>query len=127
MKQPIRAEAAAQPRGPYSQGWRAGDFIFTAGQGATDPATGTYAGADITSQTHQVLRNIEAILTAAGAGMGDVVKVNAFLADLRDFDEFNRAYREHFAEPHPSRTTVGAQLSHGLRVEIEAIAYVGPR
>jgi 2-iminobutanoate/2-iminopropanoate deaminase len=117
VKEPIRIDRAPAPKGPYSQGWRAGDFIYTAGQGATDPATGQYPGPDITSQTHQVLRNIETILGAAGARMGDI----------RDFDAFNAAYRQHFEEPYPSRTTVGAQLSHGLKVEIEAIAYVGPR
>jgi len=127
LKEPVRIESAPKPKGPYSQGWRAGDFVYTAGQGATDPATGEYPGPDVTSQTHQVLKNIETILGAAGAKMGDVIKINAFLADIRDFDAFNAAYRQHFAEPHPSRTTVGAQLSHGLKVEIEAIAYVGPR
>ncbi len=127
MKEPVKIETAPKPKGPYSQGWRAGDFVYTAGQGATDPATGEYPGPDITSQTHQVLKNIETILGAAGAKMTDVIKVNAYLADIRDFEAFNAAYRQHFSEPYPSRTTVGAQLSHGLRVEIEAIAYVGPR
>jgi 2-iminobutanoate/2-iminopropanoate deaminase len=127
LREPIRIEDAPKPKGPYSQGWRAGEFVYTAGQGATDPATGEYAGPDIAAQTHQVLRNVAAILGAAGAKLSDVIKVNAYLADIRDFEAFNAAYRQHFSEPYPARTTVGAQLSHGLKVEIEAIAYVGPR
>jgi 2-iminobutanoate/2-iminopropanoate deaminase len=127
LLQPVRTDQAPPPAGPYTQAWRVGDFIFTAGQGARDPQTGRYPGDDVTSQTHQVLRNIAAVLAAAGASLRDVIKVNAYLADMADFQAFNAAYREHFQEPYPARTTVGAQLAPGLKVEIEAIAYVGPR
>lgn len=121
VKQAIRVQDAPQPGGPYSQGIIAGSLVFVAGQGPTDPHTGTKPE-DIEGQTHQVLRNVAAILRGAGCSLSDVVKVTAHLADLADFAAFNRVYEQYFPEPRPVRTTVGSQLNTIL-VEIDVIAY----
>lgn len=123
-RQEIRTSAAPRPRAPYSQGIKAGGFVFVAGQGPGDPATGAIRGTTIAEQTRYTLENVQAILAAAGATLADVVKVTAHLADLKDFAEFNRVYAEYFPEPRPVRTTVGSQLG-GFLVEIDVIAYVG--
>jgi reactive intermediate/imine deaminase len=121
MKQAIHVSDAPTPGGPYSQGIVAGPFVFVAGQAPVDPAT-RQVPEGIEAQTHQVLRNIAAILRGAGCTMDEVVKVTAHLADINDFDAYNRAYAEYFSEPRPVRTTVGSQLDNGL-VEIDVIAY----
>jgi len=125
-KQQIRTEQAPVPAGPYSQGLRVGDFVFVAGQGPSDPATGKLKGDTIEEQTAQVLDNIKAILEAAGASMGDVVKSTVHLSDLALFGRFNTVYAGYFPDPKPVRTTVGSQLP-GILVEIDVIAYVGDR
>jgi 2-iminobutanoate/2-iminopropanoate deaminase len=111
------------PAGAYSPAIRAGDLVFVSGQVPRNPATGQIAG-DITAQTKQVLENLRAVLATAGARLDDVVSVNAYLADIRDWEAFNAAYGEVFRPPYPTRTTVGAGL-HGFLVEISAIAHVG--
>ena len=121
MKQAIRVEDAPTPGGPYCQAIVAGPFVFVAGQGPSDPAT-RQVPEGVEAQTHQVLRNVAAILRGAGCTMDDVVKVTAHLADLADFDAYNRVYEQYFAEPRPVRTTVGSQL-HDILVEIDVIAY----
>lgn len=88
-----------------------------------DPATGSMP-VGIEAQTHQVLRNVRSILGAAGAGMNDVVRVTAHLADIRDIGIFNRVYAEYFTPPYPVRTTVGSQLQ-GILVEVDVIAVSG--
>src|SRR5579864_6291774 len=108
MKQAIRVQDAPTPGGAYSQGIIAGPLVFVAGQGPTDPATGNKPDG-IEAQTHQVLRNVAAILRGAGYTMDDVVKVTVHLADINDFDAYNRVYAEYFSEPRPVRTTVGSQ------------------
>ena len=123
-KQQITTKSGASPIGAYSQGLRAGDFIFVSGQGPLDPATGQIVGDNIEEQTARVLENIKAILAAAGATMADVVKVSAHLSDLALFDRYNKVYSTYFPDPKPTRTTVGSQLL-GILVEIDAIAYVG--
>ena len=123
-KQLIKPDTGAAPMGAYSPGLRVGDFIFVSGQVPRDPATGKIVGETIEEQTAQVLENIKAILAAAGATMADVVKVNAHLADLALFERYNQVYATYFADPKPTRTTVGSQLL-GFLVEIDAIAYVG--
>jgi len=120
MKQSIVTKNAPVPAGPYSQAIISEPFVFVAGQGPADPKTGAIA-ADIQAQTRQVLTNIRQILEASGCTMDDVVKVSAFLADLKDFDAYNQVYKEFFTEPFPVRTTVGCQLSNIL-VEIDVIA-----
>ena len=123
-KQPIFTTTGAQPVGAYSQGLRAGDFVFVSGQGPLDPKTGNVVGNSIEEQTARVLENIKAILEAGGASMADVVKVTAHLSDLSLFERYNRVYASYFPDPKPARTTVGSQLL-GILVEVDAIAYVG--
>jgi 2-iminobutanoate/2-iminopropanoate deaminase len=125
-KQRISTTTGAQPVGAYSQGLRAGDFVFVSGQGPLDPKTGKVVGNTIEEQTVRVLENIKAILEAGGASMADVVKVSAHLSDMSLFERYNRAYASYFPDPKPTRTTVGSQLP-GILVEIDAIAYVGRR
>ena len=123
-KQQITTKSGASPVRAYSQGLRAGDFIFVSGQGPLDPATGKIVGETIEEQTARVLENIKAILAAGGATMADVVKVSAHLSDLGLFDRYNKVYATYFPDPKPTRTTVGSQLL-GIMVEVDAIAYVG--
>jgi 2-iminobutanoate/2-iminopropanoate deaminase len=125
-KQQITTKAGASPVGAYSQGLRAGDFIFVSGQGPLDPATGQIVGDTVEEQTARVLDNIKAILEAGGATMADVVKVSAHLSDLALFERYNKVYSKYFPDPKPTRTTVGSQLL-GILVEIDAIAYVGEK
>jgi 2-iminobutanoate/2-iminopropanoate deaminase len=123
-KKIIQTSSAPVPIGPYSQGLRVGNFIFTAGQGPINPATRQVAGDTIEEQTAQTLENIKAILEAAGASMADVVKTTVHLSDLGLFTRFNAVYTQYFPDPKPVRTTVGSQLI-GILVEIDAIAYKG--
>jgi 2-iminobutanoate/2-iminopropanoate deaminase len=123
-KQQITTTTGASPMGAYSQGLRAGDFIFVSGQGPLDPETGKIVGDTIEEQTARTLENIKAILEAGGATMADVVKVTAHLTDLSNFAAYNKVYATYFPDPKPVRTTVGSQLL-GMLVEIDAIAYVG--
>ena len=123
-KRQITTQSGAQPIGAYSQGIRAGDFIFVSGQGPLDPATGKLIDGTVEEQTARVLENIKIILAAGGATMAEVVKVSAHLSDVADFQAFNRVYATYFPDPKPARTTVGSQLM-GILVEIDAIAYVG--
>lgn len=122
MKQKIQTDKAPTPNGAYSQGIRTGNMIFVAGQGPRDPITNEKAET-IEEQTHQVLTNVKNILEAGGGQLSDVVKVTAHLADLKDFQAFNRVYMEFFEEPLPVRTTVGSQLNNML-VEVDVIAVV---
>ena len=125
-KQQITTKSGASPIGPYSQGLRAGDFIFVSGQGPLDPATGQIAGETIEEQTARVLENIKAILEAGGATMANVVKANAYLSDIENFERYNKVYITYFPDPKPTRTTVGAQLPlKNILVEIDVVAYVG--
>ncbi|NWG22149.1 MAG: RidA family protein [Chloroflexi bacterium] len=123
-RQLITVPNGPRPGGAYSPCLRAGDFIFVAGQGPTDPATGTFVGETIEEQTRQVCENIKTILEAAGASMADVVKATVHLSDLSLFQRYNAVYAEYFPEPRPVRTTVGSQLL-GFMIEIDVIAYVG--
>ena len=110
--------------GPYSQAVRAGDFLFTSGQIALDPATGALIAGDVTAQTARVMANLGAVLAAAGLLFADVVKTTIFLVDMNDFAAVNAAYGEAFAGgTPPARSTVAvAALPRGARVEIEAVA-----
>jgi len=121
MRDAIQPPDVATPRAPYSPVVVSGDHVFTAGQVAFD-ATGAVVAEDMDAQTRQALRNVQSCLAAAGCTLEDVVKVNAYLADLGDFDAYNTVYREFFSEPFPARTTVQAGLPPGLLVEIEAVA-----
>jgi 2-iminobutanoate/2-iminopropanoate deaminase len=101
-------------------------LVFVSGQGATDPATGQLAGLDVESQTEQVFRNIHSILEAAGTDLSHVLRCGVFLTDMRDFEKMNAVYARVFGTHRPARTTVQVALLPvpGLRVEIDAIAYV---
>ena len=122
---PVSTPNAPAAIGPYSQGVRAGDLLFAAGQIALDPATGKFLDGDITQQTDRVMENLTAVLAAAGAAWTDVVKTTVFLVDLADFSTFNDAYARHLDGARPARSTVQvAALPRGARVEIEVIARV---
>ncbi len=123
-KQRIHTEKAPAAIGPYSQAIRVGDFVFTAGQmGYT--AANESAGDDVASQTEQVLRNLRAILEAAGTDMAHVVKTTVFLQSMGDFAAMNAVYAQHFTEPFPARSTVeAAALPKNVLVEIECVAVV---
>jgi 2-iminobutanoate/2-iminopropanoate deaminase len=116
-------DGLVRPKAPYSPVVRSGDHVYTAGQVAFG-ADGQLVAGDIAQQTTKALANLELCLRAAGCTLGDVVKVNVFLADLTEFEEFNAVYREAFDEPYPARTTVQAGLPSGIRVEIEAVARI---
>lgn len=127
-KQQISTKSGASPIGAYSQGIRAGEFIFVSGQGPLDPATGQLIHGTIEEETARVLENIKIILEAGGATMADVVKVSVHLSDVALFERFNKVYATYFPDPKPARTTVGSQLPReDMLVEIDAIAYVGEK
>lgn len=125
-KQFVDVPNGPPPGGAYSPCLRAGDFVFVAGQGPTDPATGKIVGETIEEQTERVLENIKLLLEAAGASMADVVKSTVHLSDLGLFQRYNTVYARYFPDPKPVRTTVGSQLL-GMLVEIDVIAYVGEK
>jgi 2-iminobutanoate/2-iminopropanoate deaminase len=114
---------APRPAGAYSQAIVAGGLVFVSGQVPREPLTGIVPDG-IAAQTRLALRNLNALLQAAGASLKDVVKITTYLADLTMFDEFNRTYAEFFVRPYPTRTTVGSQL-RGVLVEVDAIAVIG--
>ncbi len=122
----VQSQKLPRPMGPYSPGMIYEGLLFVSGQGATDPATGHLAGLDIETQTEQVLRNIGRILEAAGSRLDCVLRCGVFLVDMRDFAAMNAVYERVFGAPRPARTTVGVAglPSPGLRVEIDAVAYV---
>jgi 2-iminobutanoate/2-iminopropanoate deaminase len=123
----IQSQKGAPPRGAYSQGWRAGDFIFVTGTGPSDPATGAIVGDTIELQTERTIDNISAILEADGASLKDVVKVTVHLSDTSLFARYNAVYARRFSQPYPVRTTVGSDLGHsqGMLIEMDCIAYRG--
>ena len=124
-KHVVLSPDAPAPVGPYSQGIRAGDLVFVAGQLPIDPATGAMP-ADIAEQTRLALANVRAVVGAAGGSLADVVKTTVFLTDLDDFGAMNAVYATFFAEQPPARACVEvARLPKGARVEIEAIAAIG--
>ena len=126
MPDAISTPEAPGAIGPYSQAIRAGDFVFISGQIPLDPATGALVDGGITEQTHRVLKNLDAILRAAGASFNSVVKTTVYLADMAEFVAMNTVYAEYVAVPPPARATVQvARLPRDVRVEIDVIAYLG--
>jgi 2-iminobutanoate/2-iminopropanoate deaminase len=123
---PVHAQNLPKPVGPYSPGMGFERLVFVSGQGATDPATGELAGADVATQTEQCLRNVEAILHAAGSSLRHVLRCGVFLIDMSEFQQMNAVYSRVFGDHRPARTTIQAAglPGDGLRVEIDCIAYV---
>lgn len=124
--QPVLSDALPRPVGPYVPGMIFERLVFVSGQGATDPATGQLAGDDVETQTEQVLKNVRTILEAAGSRMDCVLRCGVFLTDMAEFPRMNAVYERMFAGHRPARTTVAVlELPHkGLKVEIDAIAYI---
>ena len=121
----VSSEAAPAAIGPYSQAVQAGGLLFCSGQIPLDPVTGEIVGGDVTAQTNQVMKNLAAVLAAAGAGFDDVVKTTIFLVDMQDFAAVNQVYGDCFAGHKPARSTVAVKaLPRGARVEIEVVAAV---
>ena len=127
-KQQITTTSGASPVGAYSQGIRAGDFVYVSGQGPLDPATGARSWARRSrSRRRRTLENVKAVLEAGGAAMADVVKATVHLSDLSASSTAyqHRSTREYFPDPKPIRTTVESVLA-GIMVEIDVVAYTGP-
>jgi 2-iminobutanoate/2-iminopropanoate deaminase len=123
MKERIATSGAPAAIGPYSQGIASGALLFCSGQAGLDPATGALVEGGVTAQSERALRNLGAVLEAAGLTFHDVVKTTCFLADMGDFGAFNEVYRSFFPDPPPARSTLAAAgLPMGALVEIEAVA-----
>jgi 2-iminobutanoate/2-iminopropanoate deaminase len=122
----VTSRALPTPAGPYSPATIAGNLVFVSGQGGRDPSTNQLAGPDVESQTEQVLKNIAAILEAAGSGLPHVLRCGVFLVDIKEFPRMNEVYGRVFGGHRPARTTV--EVSNlpgvGMRVEIDAIAVI---
>jgi len=111
--------------GPYSQAIRCGQFVYTSGQIALDPATGELVGEDVQAQTHRVLQNLQAVLDNAGTSLKSVIKTTVFLAHMSDFQAMNAIYANYFGSSAPARSTVAAaELPRKALVEIECVALV---
>ena len=120
----IVPEGGATPRGPYSPGIRAGDFIYVSGQGPIDPVSDQLVVGGVEEQTLITLGNVARILAAAGAGVNDIVKVSVFLRDISDFAVMNRAYSAFFGNHKPARTTIESKFHKAdMLVEVDCVAY----
>jgi 2-iminobutanoate/2-iminopropanoate deaminase len=121
----IQTKRGAAPQGAYSQGWRAGDFIFVTGTGPVDAKTGKLSGESIEEQTELVISNMESVLLADHASLADVIKVTVHLSDPDLFARYNAVYARRFSPPYPVRTTVGSDLGSlpGMLIEADCIAY----
>ncbi len=124
MKDIVQTEHAPQAIGPYSQAVKSNGLVFASGQIPLDPATGEFVAGGIEEQTEQVLKNLSAVLEAAGSSLESVLKTTVFLADMQEFAAMNRVYATFFGDKPPARATVEAsRLPKDARVEIEAIAF----
>jgi 2-iminobutanoate/2-iminopropanoate deaminase len=125
MREIISTEKAPGAIGPYSQAIKAGGMVYCSGQIPIDPITGEFVSNEIAEQTEQVLKNLSAVLEAAGTSLGNVVKTTVFLADMSDFAVMNEVYGRYFSENKPARATVqAARLPRDAKDEIECIAAV---
>lgn len=123
MRDVISTPDAPKAIGPYSQAIRANGFVFISGQVAIDPATQQVIGGDVAAQTERVLRNLSAILNAAGSGLEKVVRSTVFLKNMNDFAAMNEVYGKYFSAAPPARSTVEvARLPKDVLVEIDVIA-----
>jgi len=126
MPSPVHTDDAPRAIGPYSQAVVSGGFVFTAGQIGLDPESMEVVPGDVAHQTEQVMKNLTAILKAAGCDLSRVVKTTVFLAHMKDFAAMNEVYAKHFGEHRPARSTVAVKaLPRNTLVEIEAIARIG--
>jgi 2-iminobutanoate/2-iminopropanoate deaminase len=122
-RMPVQTDAAPGAIGPYSQAIVDNGLVLTAGQLGVDPQTGEFAGESAAEQASQAMRNLGAVLDAAGTGWDRVLKTTIFLVDMGDFAAVNEEYLKHLTPPFPARSTIGvAALPRGGRVEIECIA-----
>ena len=125
-KEAVLSSDAPAPIGPYSQAVRVGNWVFISGQIPVDPATGEIVPGGIATQTRQVLQNLQAVLTALGASLDNVVKTTIYMTNLDEFAEMNAVYETYFRPPYPARATVQvADLPRHALIEIEAIAWIG--
>jgi 2-iminobutanoate/2-iminopropanoate deaminase len=125
LREPVKTTNAPAALGPYSQAIKAGGFVYVSGQVPIDPATGEFVAGGIAEQTDRVLKNIAAVLEAAGSSLDQVVKTTVFLADMNEFAAMNEVYAKFFTGAPPARATVqAARLPKDARVEIEAVALV---
>ncbi len=125
MQKIIETKMAPAPIGPYSQAVLAGNFLYISGQIAIVPHTGELDLSDILSETHQVMKNLEAILQTSGASFDNVVKTSIFLKDMKQFAEVNTVYGGYFVSHYPARETVQVSvLPKDVNVEISMIAYI---
>ena len=123
MREAVATKDAPQAIGPYSQAIKAGGFVFVSGQVAFDPPTGKLVPGDVSAQAERVLKNVEAILTAAGTRLESVVRCTVFLKNMNDFAAMNEVYGRYFAKNPPARSTVEvSKLPRNVRVEIDLIA-----
>ena len=123
MKEVVTTTGAPAALGPYSQAIKANGFVFSAGQIPIEPATGEVVGGDITAQTERVMKNLEAVLAAAGSSFDRVVRTTVYLTDLADFAAMNEVYARYFPAAPPARSTVQISgLARQVRVEIDVIA-----
>ena len=123
--QKIATEKAPAAIGPYSQAVVSGNLVYTSGQIALDPKTGTLVGENIAAQTEQVMKNLDAVLTAAGSSLEKAVKTTCFLSDMADFAAFNEVYGKYLTEK-PARSCIAAKaLPKGALVEVEVVAEIG--
>jgi 2-iminobutanoate/2-iminopropanoate deaminase len=119
----VKTNKAPGAIGPYSQAIKAGGFVFVSGQISIDPLTGQFVAGSVAEQTEQVLKNLSAVLEAAGSSIDQVVKTTVFLADMKEFNAMNEVYGKFFTGEPPARATVAAAgLPKDARVEIEAVA-----
>jgi 2-iminobutanoate/2-iminopropanoate deaminase len=119
----VSTSAAPAAVGPYSQGIVTHDLVFCSGQIGLEPATGELVAGGVEAQSERAIRNLEAVLDAAGANLADVVKTTVFLVDINDFATVNATYARFFPDPPPARSTFAvAALPKGARIEVEAIA-----
>jgi 2-iminobutanoate/2-iminopropanoate deaminase len=126
MHRPVLSDRLPKPVGPYTPGMIFDRLLFVSGQGAVDPATGQVVSEDVEAQTEQCLKNVAAILEAGGSSLQHVLRCGVFLIDMGEFQKMNRVYERMFAGHRPARTTIQAVAlpGEGLRVEIDAIAYI---
>jgi len=126
MRQAVTTAKAPKPAGPYSQAIIDGDLVYLAGQGPGHPDTGALETGDVRAQTERTIRNIEAVLEAAGSSLDRVLRCTVYLKDIADFAAMNEVYARTFEPPYPARTTIqAAALPGGIAVEIECTARRG--